>query len=84
MRTPYDGFAGYDHRRQPVNDGASATNDNDPVFLAFRVTSVNDPDAPVLSGLPTDCNVWPPNHKMVKVATASASDPLSGLLPGSS
>jgi hypothetical protein len=81
--TPYDGFTGYDPKRQPVNSGEGATNDNDTVFLAFRVTSVNDPDAPVLSGLPTDCNVWPPNHKMVKVATVWASDPLSGLMPGS-
>src|SRR5262245_39732020 len=81
--TPYNGFAGYDPKRQPVNGGAGATNDNDTVFLAFRVTSVHDPDAPVLSGLPTDCVVWSPNHKMVKVATVSASDPLSGLQPGS-
>jgi hypothetical protein len=44
---------------------------------------VHDPDAPVLSGLPTNCNVWPPDHKMVKVATVSASDLLSGLQPGS-
>jgi len=81
--TPYNGFSGYDPKRQPANGGPGATNDNDTVFLAFRVTSVNDPDAPILSGLPTDCGVWPPNHKMVKVATVSASDPLSGLQPGS-
>jgi hypothetical protein len=36
--TPYDGFAGYDPRRQPANGGAGTTNDNDTVFLAFRVT----------------------------------------------
>jgi hypothetical protein len=81
--TPYDGFSGYAPQRQPANGGDGATNNNDTVFLVFRVTSVHDEDAPVLSGMPTDCSVWPPNHKMVKVATVSASDPLSGLQPGS-
>ncbi len=81
--TPYDGFTGYDAKRQPANGGPGSTNNNDTVFLAFRVTSVNDPDAPVLSGLPTNCRVWPPDNKMVKVATVSASDPLSGLQSGS-
>jgi hypothetical protein len=81
--TPYDGFSGYDPKRQPANGGAGATNDNDTVFLAFRVTAVHDQDAPVISGMPAQCSVWPPNHKMVKVATVSASDPLSGLQPGS-
>ena len=64
-------------KRQPANGGAGAKNNNDTVFLVFRVTSVNDQDAPVMTGLPTDCSVWPPNHKMVKVATMSASDPMS-------
>ena len=79
----YDGFNGYDPKRQPRNAGPGATNNNDTVFLAFRVTSVYDPDAPDFSGVPTDCSVWPPNHKMVRVATISASDPRSGLAPGS-
>ena len=81
--TPYDGFNGYDPKRQPANGGAGATNNNDTVFLVFRVTSVNDTVAPVVSGMPADCSVWPPNHKMVKVANVTASDPLSGLKPGS-
>jgi len=34
---------------------------------------------PVISGLPTSCNVWPPNGKMVTVATVSASDSASGI-----
>ena len=76
----YDGFDGYDPKRQPINGGIA--NSNDTMFLAYRVTSVFDPDPPVLSGLPTDCAIWPPNHKMVRVATISASD-LSGIVPGS-
>ncbi len=38
---------------------------------------------PTISGMPTaDCTLWPPNHKMVTVATVSASDQPSGLLLG--
>lgn len=44
--TSSDGFFGCDPKRQPANGGAGATNNNDTVFLAFRVTSVNDLDAP--------------------------------------
>ena len=29
------------------------------------------------------CTIWPPNHKLVKVATVTATDALSGLAPGS-
>ena len=43
--------------------------------LAFRI----DATAPVLSGLPAPCEVWPPNNKMVQVAAVAASDALSGL-----
>jgi hypothetical protein len=29
------------------------------------------------------CTLWPPNHKLVTVATVTAADLLSGLAPGS-
>jgi hypothetical protein len=31
----------------------------------------------------TGCALWPPNHKLVQVATVTAADALSGLAPGS-
>jgi sugar lactone lactonase YvrE len=43
-----------------------------------------DKTAPVISGMPAaGCSLWPPNGKMVQVATVSAADALSGLAPGS-
>ena len=36
--------------------------------------------APVISGMPQPgCSIWPPNQKLVQVATITASDTLSGL-----
>jgi hypothetical protein len=31
----------------------------------------------------TGCSLWPPNHNLVQVATITAIDALSGLVPGS-
>lgn len=43
-----------------------------------------DKTPPVISGLPVlGCTLWPPNGKLVQVATVSATDALSGLAPGS-
>jgi hypothetical protein len=43
-----------------------------------------DKTLPVISGLPAPgCSIWPPNHKLVQVATVTAADALSGLDPGS-
>ena len=43
-----------------------------------------DKTPPVISGLPSpECTIWPPNHKLVQVATVAASDSLSGIAPGS-
>jgi sugar lactone lactonase YvrE len=43
-----------------------------------------DETAPVISGMPgTGCSLWPPNHKMVQVATLTAADTPSGVAPGS-
>jgi photosystem II stability/assembly factor-like uncharacterized protein len=46
----------------------------------FVVAQSLDRTAPIISGLPDSGTVlWPPNNKMVKVATIAASDSLSGL-----
>jgi hypothetical protein len=45
-----------------------------------KLTVQLDRTPPVISGLPaTGCTLWPPNHKLVDVATITASDALSGL-----
>jgi hypothetical protein len=38
-----------------------------------------DKTPPTITGLPADCELWPPNHRMVRIASVSASDSLSGL-----
>ena len=43
-----------------------------------------DKKSPVISGMPAGgCTLWPPNHKLVQLATVTAMDALSGLAPGS-
>ena len=43
-----------------------------------------DRTAPVISGLSGGgCTLWPPNHKLVQVATVTAADALSGVAPDS-
>lgn len=43
-----------------------------------------DPTPPVISGMPAlECSLSPLNHRMMQVATVTAADALSGLLPGS-
>jgi hypothetical protein len=43
-----------------------------------------DKTPPVISGMPASaCSLWPPNGKMVQVATVTAADALSGLAAGS-
>ena len=51
----------------------------------LAMASVNiDITPPVISGMPTaGCTFWPPNQKLVSVATVTASDALSGIAPGS-
>ena len=39
---------------------------------------------PLLSGLPSPgCTLWPPNHKLQRVAVLQAKDAVSGIAPGS-
>jgi large repetitive protein len=43
-----------------------------------------DRTLPIISGLPAPgCTIWAPNNKLVRVATITAADALSGLVPGS-
>jgi hypothetical protein len=51
---------------------------------AKRRTVRIDKTPPAISGFPAPgCTIWPPNHKLVKVATVVAGDVLSGIPPGS-
>src|SRR5206468_1893347 len=43
------------------------------------VTVKIDKTLPVINGMPTACVIWPPNQKLVTVATVAATDALSGL-----
>ena len=48
------------------------------------VTIKIDKTGPVLSGLPgAACSLWPPNGKLITVATVTAADSVSGLVAGS-
>jgi sugar lactone lactonase YvrE len=57
------------------------------VFMSDSVNNVVrvlDNTPPVISGMPgADCSIWPPNKKMVQVATVTAMDSGSGLVAGS-
>jgi hypothetical protein len=53
------------------------------VEQAKTLTVQIDKTPPVISGMPASgCTLWPPNHKLVGVATVTAADALSGLTPG--
>jgi hypothetical protein len=57
------------HRRTTGNAEAAKT---------FTVKLDKTP--PAISGMPgVGCEIWPPNHKLVLVATVAANDGLSGL-----
>jgi len=57
-----------------------AGNSEPPESLTIRI----DETRPVISGMPgSGCTLWPPNHKLVQVATVAAKDAPSGLAPGS-
>ena len=58
----------------------NAGNVESPKSLTLKI----DKTPPVISGMPAaGCSLWPPNHRLVQVGVISASDALSGLLPGS-
>jgi tannase/feruloyl esterase len=46
--------------------------------LALKI----DTTAPMISGMPAACSIWPPNNKLVQVAALSTADSLSDVAPG--
>lgn len=57
-----------------------AGNQEAPRSLTVRI----DRGQPVIAGLPAaGCGLWPPDHRLVHVVSVTASDPASGLAPGS-
>ena len=49
----------------------------DRVLSATEIHSLlspGDTTQPVISGMPVNCSIWPPNNKLVQVATVTASD----------
>lgn len=51
---------------------------------SLPITIKIDKTPPTISGMPAPgCTLWPPNHKLVQVATVTASDALSQPVPGS-
>jgi hypothetical protein len=68
-----------------TNQSASGTaTDKAGNTASTEVTGISvDMTPPVIAGMPTTCTLWPPNHKMVQVATVTATDALSGVAPGS-
>jgi len=54
------------------------------VSIASSAIVKIDRTGPVISGMAASgCTLWPPNHKLIQVATVGATDSLSGLAPGS-
>jgi hypothetical protein len=54
----------------------NAGNEEEAKILTLKI----DKTPPRIAGLPgPDCSLWPPNHRLVEVATVSASDTLSGM-----
>jgi hypothetical protein len=71
-------------------EGSGLTQTVTAVDFAGNVSSATSPAVfidktpPVIGGLPADgCTLWPPNHKMWKVADVSAQDGMSGYDPSS-
>jgi len=61
----------------------SATNEAG-LSASKAITIKIDQTPPVISGMPgPGCSIWPPNHKMVQVATVTAADAMSGVSAGS-
>jgi pimeloyl-ACP methyl ester carboxylesterase len=82
-----DGLSGIDTVTDPItvtDEGADQEVVGEAIDLAGNSSTVGvilniDKTPPVISGLPENCSLWAPNHKLVEVATIVASDALSGL-----
>jgi hypothetical protein len=64
-----------------VADGQVSPDDADALFNAVLLEIAGlDTTPPVISGLSTlACNLWPPNHKLVRAAVVQAADEGSGM-----
>jgi hypothetical protein len=61
-----------------------AANNPEGLSTSVPITIKLDKTPPAISGMPAPgCSLWPPNHKLVRVAAITAIDALSGLVPGS-
>jgi hypothetical protein len=88
-----DSISGIDSCSAPVtltNEGAGQTatgtcTDKAGNVSAPATATVNiDRTAPIISGMPAaGCTLWPPDQKLVTVATVTGADALAGLAPGS-
>jgi len=91
--TGTDNLSGIDFCSAPItfgNEGAAQTASGTCTDKAGNVSApatakMNIDKTPaVISGMAgAGCTLWPPNHKLVTVATVTAADALSGLAPGS-
>jgi uncharacterized repeat protein (TIGR03803 family) len=60
-----------------------ATDNAGNVEMPKMITVRLDKTPPVITGMPAPgCTLWPPDNKLVRVATVAASDAPSGLAPG--
>lgn len=85
--TATDALSGIDTVTAPVtlgSEGAGQEVDGVATDRAGNTASVGvivniDRTPPVISGLPGNCTLWPPNHKLVTVAHVVVDDVLSGV-----
>jgi hypothetical protein len=82
-----DDLSGIDTVTDPItvtDEGADQEVVGEAVDKAGNSTTVGvilniDKTPPVISGLPENCSLWAPNHKLVEVADVVAIDELSGI-----
>lgn len=89
--TGSDGLSGIDTVTAPVvltDEGANQEVVGTAVDRAGNTASIGvivniDKTPPVIGGLPANCVLWPPDHRMVNVATLVVTDALSGVADSS-
>ncbi len=83
-----DDLSGIDTVTDPItisDDGANQEAVGEAIDKAGNSTTVGaivniDKTPAVITGLPENCSLWPPNHKLVEVADIIVTDELSGLV----
>ena len=70
-----------------INNSGDVTGEFGDANYGYKVRSfvrISDTTPPVIYGMPASgCTLWPANGKMVRIATITATDALSGLAAGS-